>query len=243
MSELGDAEKASILRGFTARAATLAQPAQQRKWRWAPGTVLFPEGICPYCRAVMRSNRIWMLGEHTLNGQVRIQPPASGEHVGRLVREQAEHPHVRGTSICTGSSESAEAALFLGITPGDTYWGRGGAPVIKQWLRKMFLHQCGTEGDIAEPSYTPCPVCLTDIPNGEGHLRTTCARVRCTCGCGCYPEAHENCYCGCSSCRCRERRQMATTHVYPGSASCGHTCCRECCRNANCNYAGGYSSS
>lgn len=240
MGELGNAEKASILRGFTARAASLATPTAQRTWRWANGTVLFPEGICPYCKATMNSNRIWMLGTQTLQGQVRIQPPAEGESVGRLVREKPEHPHVQGTNICMGSSNSVESALFLGITPGDTFWGRGGGDVLKNWLRKMFGHVCGRP-DVGDLVYTTCPVCLTSLVEGEPHTARSCSYMPCACSCQCNPASWGACTCGHAECRCTERRQLARTHTYPGTqVDCSHSCCRDCCVSAGCDYGGEY---
>lgn len=240
-----DAVRASLLRGFTAREAELTAQAATTPtrwpWRWQEGIALFPEGVCPLCRAAIVSNRIWHVGVRTLHCQFRLEAARDGQAVGRIVREAPEHPHVVGTQVCTGrvydqgnygvtnALGTTLAALFLGITPADTYWGRGPRP-IPDWLLKMFDHVCGQEGRVVQVQCVNCPGM-----RAEG-LPHNCDAVPCGCSCRCVP-AGGHCGCSCLTCRCdRRAEERAAGNEPPALELCGHECCRDCCtQRAYCN--------
>lgn len=230
---IDDAVRATILRNFTAREVELADEVQsdRRPWRWVEGVTLFPEGRCPYCQGTMFSNRIWKLGGRTagygvLHGQYRIVPPAEGKAVGRLVQEAPKHPHVSGTNVCMGNSESVSQALFFGINPRGAYWG--GTRQVKDWLRQMFGHDCARpDVQIVE---VQCPTCPGSVVTGVEH---DCRNTPCGCPCNsdCMP-AYGTCECSCgSACRC----PRSGVDGMPVN-NCPHDCCLDCCRNRNCQH-------
>lgn len=231
-----DATKATILRSFTAREVELADN-RETAWRWTDGVILFPEARCPFCAATMQSNRVWKVSNigFNLDGQYRLDPPVEGP-VGQLVREPPEHPHVTGTAICRGTTESAQAALFLSINPGDCYWGSSsdvGRQRIKAWMLKVFNHWCGMESKVIGVQCNNCPLIYV-----EGDAPHDCMTVACLCGCGCYPAYYTNgpfcCRCSCPTCDCTARAtafragQGLETPVPPRQV-CSHECCASCC--------------
>lgn len=224
---MDDAVRATILRNFTAHAVELADEVQsaRKPWRWIEGVTLFPEGRCPYCNRTMYSNRIWRLSAagagYQLYGQCRIAPPVDGGTVGRLVQEPPKHPHVSGTNVCMGNSQSVSQALFFGINPRGAYWSVG----IRDWLRQMFGHEC-SRPDV-QITETQCPNCPGTVVDGVVH---DCNIVRCGCPCnyGCMP-AYGTCECPCGdACRCP---RGATTAA---PIDCSHSCCEACCRDRHC---------
>lgn len=145
--EITGTDKISLLREFTARQAEVA--LDKVSWSWNPGAALFPEAQCPFCKATMISNRIWLVVDRQLLGRWKLA-------AGRLRKERTDgsnlHPHVNGTSICmgTGTRGSALTALFLGMYPEDSYWGSSDARWAA-WLRTVFDHAC--------PEVPPSPRC------------------------------------------------------------------------------------
>lgn len=205
MGEVNEVIKASILRSFTAREVELDDSNRAVSWRWSAGVILFPEGICPWCKENIRSNRIWKVVDRQLVGRWKVL--ADGKVA---LDDKANHPHAsggdRGGNICMGSAESVTAALFLNMNPNDCYWG---SEKLKwhPWLREVWDHDCGALG-------TPC----------VGHIDQAICQswgcpviwhagvVGCDCGCFCHP-LRARCRCGHAACRCGGDNAMPSANA------------------------------
>lgn len=124
-----------------------AQLAAPPTWRWAPGTFVFPEGLCCYCGGVMRSPAIWRAEGLQYWGSWKL----AGEGADGYFAFDDSHPHVNNGSICMGGDYQATSvadALFLAFNPLSTYFhGRTMDETveghIKAWFADRFGHVCG----------------------------------------------------------------------------------------------------
>jgi hypothetical protein len=126
------------------------------KFQITPGLAVFPEGLCPFCKAVIRSRRLWEIrgarlekwwSVETENGKRVLAFKKQHVGVGRYI---SGHPHVysnvddsrnsqpRG-SICMGNAKTPEQALFLGMNRRGACWS---GPMIRPWLRDVWNHDC-----------------------------------------------------------------------------------------------------
>lgn len=133
----------------------------------------FPEGICPFCKGVIKSNAIWLID--TTAGVERLHAigVVEGRKVAWYYSEQNRiHPHVgMSTFICMGDGDrgarSAEEALFFGMNPRGQYssdvtsWGN----VAGHLRSEVWNHDCAEmceeyppDEDEEEESYW-CEIC------------------------------------------------------------------------------------
>ena len=177
---------ATVLRRFEEHRQDAEDP-DRRDWRWRDGTLLFPEGRCCYCGEPVRSNRLWVVDQGWLRGQLDVE---------KGVFEKPEHPHA-GTdgSLCLGGSDSPTEALFFGVNPSD--------PVIRdmdiqKWYAKMFGHTCHSK-DALKPSEL-FPGGGRDYDDEEDNDCEYCCHC---CDRECCTESGVPCDCGCEECYCR----------------------------------------
>ncbi len=215
-------DAADILREFEEH-RIFVESKLDKRWLWRDGTLLFPEGRCCFCGGAVRSNRLWVIEEAWLRGQLNVEADLA-------VWERPEHPH-SGTDggLCTGGNDVL-TALFFGINPADAI--RRGMD-IKAWYAKMFGHVCA-ENELKAAT----GLFIAATP----HRRER--RPNCPCGCGCNPDAGR-CGCGCAACicdsftcvKCEEtfRREDYNPHVSPTDEQYCHACynlawlnCRYC---------------
>jgi hypothetical protein len=248
MREASEVVKAQILRSFTNREAELAEQNVNAptSWAWSRGIILFPEGICPWCREAIRNKEIWKVEGRQIVGQWRIERG----HI-RRVRSGGGHPHANGTSICMGNVDgSAASALFLHMNPSSCYWdwgaGTGGERkprgTFGTWLREQWGHDCPGH---THTSMANCQLVMCPARNWSGNT------PGCECDCLCNPELNKPCGCRHEECRC-EKRPARGSSAPPASepppeettpvercSSCGDVfgeegpdrsnCCRDMC--------------
>lgn len=173
----------------------LVVSGQDKRWQWRPGTLLFPEGRCCYCGAVVRSNRLWVAESGWLRGQLKLDGDTA-------VWERPNHPHAGtdGGMCLGGTTDDLVTILFFAVNPTDTLrWHNQPAEAaagIRAWYAEMFGHACKT----AEAEASGILVAA----DGIFAAVTPVHRDRppnCPCSCGCN-SADGSCDCGCPSCVC-----------------------------------------
>lgn len=130
--------------------ATRDSPEANHRFNLAGGLFVYPEGICPFCEEVIKSNRIWLLRQARLMGRWKISMSGRGRNRrGRLNKEnRPSHPHVEGhgsNGICLGAGNSEpDRALFFGMNPRGAYWvySSNGISRWYRWLRAVWDHDC-----------------------------------------------------------------------------------------------------
>lgn len=217
-------EAADIMREFSEN-RQLSTSGEDRRWRFTPGTFLFPEGRCCYCGEAVRSNRLWALdavGGGRLFGQLNVAGKTA-------VFEKPEHPHA-GTDgvLCTGGHDVL-TALFFGVNPGDVI--RRGMD-IKEWYRKMFDHECGKQ------KLKPANALFVERATRREDAPICGCECECSprwghCGCG-----HEECLC--DDFECHECGEVYNADERHPSDITGHDYCESCFyeRFAVCDHCG-----
>lgn len=173
----------TILRRFEEHRQEAEDP-NRRDWRWSDGTLLFPEGRCCYCGEPVRSNRLWVVDQGWLRGQLDVE---------KGVFEKPEHPHA-GTdgSLCLGDSDSPTDALFFGVNPNDPVMRDMNIPA---WYAKMFGHTCHGKDALKSELFPGGGSSYDEEDNG-------CEYCCHCCSADCCPE-DGMCDCGCDDCYCR----------------------------------------
>lgn len=245
---------ASILRQFYARECELSD--QSVGWQFGGfgcSVALFPEGKCPFCGELIQSNGVWLARKAGV-GWMLVKRWLVRD--GRLVEDRwADHPHVSGREggpVCLGEThrldratgkyvlpDSPWAALFFGINPSDTYWGRGRSPNAEwaEWMLRVWDHRCVrlSAFDPHTPNY-PCDHhCARCCGANKCPLLWVGGQRGCLCGCPCHP-AIGPCGCGHEACECAAR--TAVTALRAGYIADYHKC-NSCgtdrsCRNGSC---------
>jgi hypothetical protein len=242
--------RASLLREFSVRQAEVEDPEAVKQWHWTPGTILFPEGICPWCNQTMTSSFIWVVRGPVLKSIVRVEN-------GRLLPAVRRHPHIDGSSgaICMGQDgHDPIAALFSNMFPDGAYgsWtpAQPGARLLwKEWLNEYWSHSCdslqadgcrledGTRRKVPIPCDHHCVVCCREMRcriNWRDGVRG------CLCGCYCHPaDFGPGDYCSCghhsrqeNPCECpqnpRHVRRPESRLDVTQECGCQLYCCEEC---------------
>ena len=177
----------TVLQAFDEHRQHVEDPSR-RDWKWREGTLLFPEGRCCFCGEPVRSNRLWVVEQGWLRGQLDIE---------KAVFEKPEHPHA-GTdgSLCLGGSNSSTEALFFGVNPADPVMRSLDIP---EWYAKMFDHVCGVAGALKPSELFSARAGMNDGDDeDEDHCDDCCN----CCDRGCCTGNDEVCDCGCSECYC-----------------------------------------
>lgn len=202
--------------------AETVKDGMPRTWRWAPGTFVFPEGLCCYCGAIIQSKAIWRAVDLQFYGSYKLV--AHGNGTGRFVFSD-RHPHVNNGSICMGSgnyhARSVADALFLALNPTSSYFGSMTGTTstndqIKEWLLDRFDHKCDRRRKVTvtpvggmDLAHLVTPVAGCSCPFCRQHRNEIqCAVV----GCGTWYEAgndHGEFYCDyCERTYCVQHRHQ-----------------------------------
>lgn len=123
-------------------------------FRVSPGVFFLPNGVCPWCRASMRSPLVWHLGTSTLKGRWKIAGRRNHLKLKRETRivegrltTAPSHPHASGTYVCMGDGVAAASntatALFFAMNPAGAMSGwRKRGHHWKNWLKRVWDHDC-----------------------------------------------------------------------------------------------------
>lgn len=133
LKPMQDIHKLTLLREFREIEAVLKTTAQQ--WHFPLGVIAFPDAICPFCRATLKSHKIWKVKKQVLVASWSFEG-------GKLCRTDfPRHPHVNHGVICMGNQGmgSEASALFLGLNPSSSYME---TEHWNNWLRENFMHVC-----------------------------------------------------------------------------------------------------
>lgn len=163
MTMLRDFQMAVVMQQAEWEMDLAARASKPPVWRWAPGTFVFPEGLCCYCGGVMRSPCIWRAENLQFHGSWKVVE--DGDGIGHFAVDLT-HPHVHNGSICMGTgnyrTNSVADALFLAFNPFSTYFGDVEDPVtgefistntrIKAWFADRFNHNCDESAEVQTAS-------------------------------------------------------------------------------------------
>lgn len=107
-------------------------------WKWNHMAVVMPESKCAFCRAVVRSNGIWLFSNapryNRLVGMIKIEKNGDSKLV------YPSHPHdMGGGSLCLGSNSTGMDLLASPANLNDCPIGYEKVP---DWLEKYWNHKC-----------------------------------------------------------------------------------------------------
>lgn len=230
--------------------AASPKPDTSRSWRWAEGAYVFPEGLCPYCGAIMQSPCIWLVDGLNFLGSWKVT--ANG-----FVKSDV-HPHVSDGSICMGRSQRVGDALFLGINPLSMYTtslpavpgetDRNTAEVrLKAWLADRFDHVCGQDKRTALEGVNITHSIAPEKGCGCGYCRQHRSEVLCPLCKQWYREgrSHGDVYCNyCERNFCREHKHVkcvdcGESYNLNNPTEAAYTSPCEDCERHVCNYCSG----
>jgi len=179
----------SVLRLFEEHRQVVEDPSR-RDWKWRNGTILFPEGKCCYCNAPVRSDKLWVVDQGWLRGQLNIKEG---------VFEKPDHPH-SGTDggLCLGDSDNPIDALFFGVNPSDPLRRDMS---IGEWYSRMFGHVCGSKEAMALKASELFPGNCGGRDDDDEERDDDCDRCCNCCEVECCSESGI-CDCGCAECYC-----------------------------------------
>lgn len=133
---------------MTFRQVVEVRKAQRPEWKFAPGVVVMPESLCPFCMKPVRSSGIWVLGNpplySTLLGMIEVKPG------GRVQLIHPNHPNQMssvgnggGFNLCLGTHKTGFSLLGAPANLKDCHINFGKLPA---WYATYWNHPPCKEG-------------------------------------------------------------------------------------------------
>lgn len=167
---------------MTLRNVVEERKAQRPEWKFAPGVVVMPESLCPWCMKPVRSSGIWILGNPpkytTLMGMIQVK-------AGRIQVIHPGHPnqmssltgggfnlclgtHLTGFSLLGAPANLKDCHIPFGKLPGwyATYWNHPPCKEGQEWLAREKANMIKTHRDYNERNGYP-------IDRGMSHIEET----------------------------------------------------------------------